>query len=86
MIRNEEYQNYIGGKWVKSESSETFHVYNPAHRRITIGTLQLSGKDDAAKAVEAAREAFPKWRSTPAPDRGKILFRAASVLQETSKN
>ncbi len=32
------------------------------------------------RAVAAAREAFPRWRATPAPKRGEILFRAAELL------
>ncbi|MEK6532066.1 MAG: aldehyde dehydrogenase family protein, partial [Deltaproteobacteria bacterium] len=33
-------------------------------------------------AVDAARGAYEKWRLTPAPKRGEILFKAAEILRE----
>lgn len=82
LIMNQgEYYDLISGKWVKSESGKTFQIHNPARTSESIGTFQLSGRDDARKAIDAAREAFPKWRNTPAPERGKILFKAAAILE-----
>lgn len=80
-----EYYNFIAGSWVKSDSGETFDIHNPALTSSTIGTFQLSSKDDARNAIEAARKAFPKWRNTPCPARGKILFKAASNLESHSE-
>jgi 2,5-dioxopentanoate dehydrogenase len=76
-----EYSNFIGGSWIKSESGETFETHNPAAKSRKIGTFQLSTVDDAKKAVLAARETFPKWRNSPSPERGKILYKASTILE-----
>jgi alpha-ketoglutaric semialdehyde dehydrogenase len=41
----------------------------------------LSDVEDARKAVAAAKNSFFAWSHTPAPVRGKILFRALDVLR-----
>ena len=33
------------------------------------------------EAIVAAKAAFPAWRETPAPSRGKILFTATAIMQ-----
>ena len=40
------YHNYIGGKWVPSESGEVFENINPADTRDIIGRFPLSTSDD----------------------------------------
>jgi len=78
----ETYLNYIDGEWVPARSGETFENRNPADQREVIGLFQKSNKDDVEAAVAAAREAYKKWRLVPAPKRGEILYRAASLLVE----
>jgi NAD-dependent aldehyde dehydrogenases len=68
------YDNYIGGKWVPSESGERFENINPADTNDIIGRFALSTSKDVNAAVNAAREAFDGWRNTPAPRRAEILF------------
>ena len=36
--------------------------------------------EDVDAAVDAAKEAYKKWRLVPAPKRAEILFRAAELL------
>ena len=74
------YQNYIGGKWVNSSSGEAFENLNPADRRDVIGRFPLSTRQDMNDAVNAAQEAFTRWRRTPAPRRAEILFRLGEIL------
>ncbi len=76
-----EYKNYIGGRWVDSESGRTFESRDPATGEV-IGVLPLSTAADVDRAVAAARSAFGDWRLTPAPRRGEILFRVGQLLQE----
>ena len=78
----EEYRNYIGGKWVGSESGETFESRNPADRDEVLGTFPRSGADDVAQAVEAARDSYQDWMRTPAPERADYLLRVALLLEE----
>jgi acyl-CoA reductase-like NAD-dependent aldehyde dehydrogenase len=76
----ERIKNYINGKWVDSKSEETFRSINPANKDEVVGLVSKSGKEDVDEAVKAARGAYEKWRLTPAPRRGEILFRAAEIL------
>ncbi|MCS6834724.1 MAG: aldehyde dehydrogenase family protein [Anaerolineae bacterium] len=72
-------KNYIGGQWVEAISGQTFESYNPAHESL-LATVARSSAEDVARAVEAARHAYDKWRLMPAPKRGEILFRVAQTL------
>ena len=74
------YNNYIGGKWVPSESGEVFENINPADSEDVIGRFQLSTSDDVNDAVNAAQSAFDGWRHLPAPKRAEILFRLGEIL------
>ncbi len=76
-----EFMNFIGGKWVKAESGETFSVSNPADASMTLGQFQLSSKEDAKKAIDAAKAAFPGWRNTPPPQRGRMLNKTAEIIE-----
>jgi aldehyde dehydrogenase (NAD+) len=73
--------NFISGQWVRSESGETFQNVNPAHVSIRTGSFQASGIEDTKKAIGSAVDAFPNWRNTPAPQRGKILYAASNILE-----
>ena len=74
------YANYIGGKWVPSRSGEFFENLNPADTSDVIGRFPRSTSDDVNDAVKAAREAYDRWRHTPAPRRAEILFRLGEIL------
>src|SRR5918911_1511560 len=74
------YYNYIGGQWVESSSGEWFENLNPAETRDTVGRFPLSTAEDVDRAVDAARNAFDRWRRTPAPRRAEILFRLGEIL------
>ncbi|VVB89772.1 2,5-dioxopentanoate dehydrogenase [uncultured archaeon] len=77
----QQYKLFINGEWVDSGTGETFDDVNPATLE-TIAKLQKASVDDVSRAVESAEGAFDSWSGTPAPLRGKILFRAARMLEE----
>ncbi len=74
-------KNFIDGAWVESQANKTFETINPATEEV-LGTVALSDADDVSTAVSAAKAAYHKWRLTPAPRRGEILFRVAEILKE----
>lgn len=74
-------RNYIGGAWVEAQSGSTFESLNPATEEVLADAV-LSSAGDVDAAVQAARAAYNRWRLTPAPRRGEILFRVAQVLTE----
>jgi len=71
------YKNYINGEWVESVTKKTFENKNPADTREVLGIFQKSNEEDVKRAVDAAKEAFRKWRLVPAPKRAEIVFRIA---------
>jgi aldehyde dehydrogenase (NAD+) len=79
------YRNFIGGKWIESSSSRTVDNVNPADTDDVIGKLRQATREEARAAVDAASEAFPGWRATPAPARGKIVARAARLMEEAKE-
>jgi acyl-CoA reductase-like NAD-dependent aldehyde dehydrogenase len=68
------FRNYVGGQWVDASSGETFESTNPATGE-PIGTFPKSSVEDVDRAVEAAKDAYERWRLVPAPKRAEILFR-----------
>jgi len=76
------YRNFIDGKWTESASSRTVNNVNPANTDDIIGTVKQATRDEARRAVESAAENFPGWRATPAPERGRIVARAARLMEE----
>lgn len=77
----QEYKLFINGEWVESGTGETFDDLNPATLEL-IGKIHKASEEDVQHAVESAQDAFDSWSSTPAPQRAKILFRAARMLEE----
>ena len=76
------FKNFINGEWVESRSGKAYENRNPANTDELVGMFVASADEDVAAAVEAAREAYKKWRLVPAPKRAEILFRAAELLVE----
>ncbi|MCH7753732.1 aldehyde dehydrogenase family protein [candidate division KSB1 bacterium] len=87
---SKKYQNHINGEWVDARSGEIFENRNPANWHEVVGTFPNSAKSDVEAAVKSAREAFDKWRLTPAPERGDILRRVGDIMarrkEEIAKN
>jgi len=80
------HKNLIAGEWIESRSGQTFENLNPANAKDVVGIFPRSGKDDVNSAVSAAKAAFERWRLTPAPRRGEIIFRCAQILQERKED
>ena len=74
------YKNFINGEWVESRTGRTFENLNPADTREVVGIFQKSDKQDVDNAIEAAKQAYKKWRLVPAPRRAEMLYKAAEIL------
>jgi aldehyde dehydrogenase (NAD+) len=75
-------RNYINGRWVESRSTQTLERRNPADLNEVLSLAPLSTREEVGEAIAAAKAAFPAWRDTPAPARGKILARAAALMEQ----
>jgi len=84
-MMHKELQNYINGKWVKSETDEYENIRNPATGDLIIRNPR-SKKAEVEEAVRYAKEAFQDWRDTPVPDRIQPLFKFAQYLKDNQKN
>jgi len=72
----------IDGKWVESQSGETFEVYNPATGQV-IAHVPAGNKEDVDMAVKAARKAFTEgspWRKLTPSERGRIVSRIGDLI------
>jgi acyl-CoA reductase-like NAD-dependent aldehyde dehydrogenase len=78
------HQLFIDGKFVDAQSGETLPTLNP-HDNSPIVNVAMAGREDIDKAVAAAQRAFPRWRSTSAGDRGRILLRLADKIEENAE-
>ena len=74
-------QNYINGKYVPPVADRWIDNYNPSNGEI-YGQIPNSGKEDLAKAYEAAANAFPSWSNTTLDERSQILSRIAQLITE----
>lgn len=74
-------ENYIGGNFIGPLSGEFIDNINPATGEV-YGQIPNSNEKDVEVAVNAAKDAFPGWRITPADKRFSILNRIADLINE----
>ena len=74
------YGLYIDGQWVPSTSGRTFESKSPTTGEV-LATFAEGDREDVEKAVKAAFKARLKWRTFPAPKRGEILLKTASIMR-----
>src|SRR3979490_2114281 len=79
------YRNFISGKWIESSSPRTVNNVNPSDTADVIGNVRQATREEARSAVEAAAAAFPAWKKTPAPGRGKIVAKAARLMEDAKE-
>lgn len=72
-------QLFIDGKWVSSNSGETFAVINPANAQ-PMGHAAKAGREETKRALEAAQGAFESWRWATPDERYQALKKAANQL------
>jgi len=77
----QQYHNFIGGERVAGSSGEWVEVRNPADTDEILGVVPASTVADIQAAIGAAREAFPAWAGLTPPERGRVLHRAANLLE-----
>ncbi|UCB53076.1 MAG: aldehyde dehydrogenase family protein, partial [Candidatus Zixiibacteriota bacterium] len=80
------YKNFINGEWVDSVTGKTFENRNPADTRELLGVFQASNAEDVKRAIDAAKEAYKRWRLVPAPKRGEIVFRLGDILVKNKED
>jgi acyl-CoA reductase-like NAD-dependent aldehyde dehydrogenase len=72
---------WIGGAWVDAVEGGTFDATSPSTGDV-IGTLAEGGREDARRAIDAARAAWPAWAALSAFDRAAAMERVAAAIGE----
>ena len=70
----------IGDRWTEPETAESTPVHQPSSGAVIARAPQCTARE-VDIAVRTAREAFPGWARTPAPDRARVLFRYRELLE-----
>lgn len=73
------YQMYIDGEFV-NEKREMAAVYNPATKE-QVSEYPLGTRDDAKRALEAAKRAGKEWEALPAIERAGYLKKIAQLIR-----
>ncbi|MBK7295743.1 MAG: aldehyde dehydrogenase family protein [Flavobacteriales bacterium] len=82
----EQYELFIGGKWVKPKSGKYFDTINPANEQ-KLARIAEANEADVDAAVKAARKAYEgPWGKMPASERAKYIYRIARLLQEKARH
>jgi acyl-CoA reductase-like NAD-dependent aldehyde dehydrogenase len=71
---------FIGGEWQDARSGDAIEAISPATGE-RIGDVAQGDREDARRAVQAARGAFPGWAATTAFERAAALRRIADACE-----
>jgi acyl-CoA reductase-like NAD-dependent aldehyde dehydrogenase len=74
-------QMFVGGEWQSSATGETFEASSPATGAL-IGTIPQGGRDDARRAIAAAREAAGAWARLTAFERAAKMHSIGDLIEE----
>ncbi|HET6316836.1 MAG TPA: aldehyde dehydrogenase family protein, partial [Chloroflexota bacterium] len=74
------YAHFIAGRRVHGDGEPDLVRANPAATDEVLGSLRSADVETVREAVQTAAEAWPKWRNTPAPTRGRVLLEAARLM------
>jgi malonate-semialdehyde dehydrogenase (acetylating)/methylmalonate-semialdehyde dehydrogenase len=76
-------KNYINGSWVKSKSTSSADVVNPANQEI-IAKVPIGNAtgQDMALAIEDAHKAYEEWKNVPTMKRVQPLFSLKKLLED----
>lgn len=81
-MKRDYYHLIINGERTESSNGGTIEAFNPATGQL-IAKVAKATKEDAEKAVLAAREAFDhgKWKKTSVNKRSRVLNKIASIMR-----
>lgn len=74
-------KNYVNGEWVDATSSDMIPVHDPATCEL-LANCPDSNIDDVNVAVQAAKNAFEEWRSTPILSRAQYMHHFKVLVEE----
>ncbi|MEB3339384.1 L-glutamate gamma-semialdehyde dehydrogenase [Okeania sp.] len=74
------YLPIINGEY--TNTAQIVDSVNPSNPREVVGKIGLISVEQAEKAIQAAKAAFPGWKKTPVQERTGILRKAADLMEK----
>jgi acyl-CoA reductase-like NAD-dependent aldehyde dehydrogenase len=71
------YKNYVGGKYIRSESGKTFRI----ELKNDFYEVPLTSRKDIRDAVVAAKKGFTDWQKLTPYNKTQILYRLSEMLE-----
>lgn len=75
-----QYENYIGGKWVAPVNQAFFENRSPVDGQV-FTKIARSSAEDVELALDAAWAAAPQWNNSSAAERSNMLLKIADVME-----
>ena len=72
---------FSAGAWSEASDGASFAATSPATGE-TLGAVAAGTREDAARAIAAAADVFPKWEAAGPFERGTALRRVAALIRE----
>jgi acyl-CoA reductase-like NAD-dependent aldehyde dehydrogenase len=73
-------RHFIGGEWLDASGGATFDSLDPFTGEV-VAEVAAGAREDAARAVAAAHDAFTEWSKAPPAMRQGIFLKAADILE-----
>ena len=73
--------SYVDGAWYLPDGKDRITLRNPANASEVLAEFPAAQEEDALRAIASAERAFPAWAALPAPERGRVLWRAADIAR-----
>ena len=75
-----EAKQFIAGAWTDASGGGTFEDRDPFTGEV-VALVPAGGREDAARAVDAAARAFPEWSQSLPAQRQAVFLKAADILE-----
>lgn len=72
---------FIGGEWLDRGGRDAIPVIDPASEE-PVAELVMATSEDLEHALDAAADAFQRWRNLPAAERASLLHETARLIRE----
>lgn len=73
------------GRFLDQPEGPEIQTFDPATGE-ALATIRTAGESDCSMAVQAAHDAFNRWRSIPAPRRGEIVRRLGDAFRDKKED
>lgn len=78
-------KSLIGGDWTDADSGKVIKVTNPATGEV-IGSVPDCAETETARAIDAAKAAFPAWAALSAAERAARLYHWFDLLTQNRED